>query len=144
MKSFKLVSLQVVTAGDELVDIELKEGLIINKEDEQNRWLLEGFLNKENYNLLMQATKGQYRARIQVVITKQENTPATFDTEILTIKQVEDFYSILFEGSIVSNQAEYASLLLENLMNKGLEGEQLITEFKEKILLRPRISAIKK
>ncbi|MEH6942198.1 YwpF family protein [Bacillus sp. JJ722] len=144
MKSFKLVSLQVVTSEEELVDIELTEGLIINKEDEHNRWLLEGFINKENYDLLLQATKGQYHARIQVVITKKENSPATFDTEILTIKQVDQYYSVLFEGCIVSNQAEFAGLLLEKLIKKGLNGDHLIREFKEKILIRPSISAAKK
>ena len=144
VKSFKLVSLQVVTSEEELVDIELTEGLIINKEDEHNRWLLEGFINKENYDLLLQATKGKYHVRIQVVITKKENTPATFDTEILTIKQVDQYYSVLFEGCIVSNQAEYAGLLLEDLITKGLDGDHLIGEFKEKLLLRPRISAAKK
>ncbi|MGM9924977.1 MAG: YwpF family protein [Bacillus sp. (in: firmicutes)] len=143
MKSFKLVSLQVVTSEEELVDIDLTEGLIINKEDEHNRWLLEGFIDKENYDRIIQATKGQNQVRIQAVITKKENTPATFDTEILTIKQVGQYYSVLFEGWIVSNQLEYASLLLEHLIKKGLDGNTLVSEFKEKMLMRPLISISK-
>lgn len=40
MKTFKLFSLHIVKE-DKLVDIPLEDGLIINKEDEHNTWLIE-------------------------------------------------------------------------------------------------------
>ncbi|WP_050616552.1 YwpF family protein [Bacillus testis] len=143
MKSFKLVSLQIVNSDESLVDIELSEGLIINKEDEQNRWLIEGFIHRNQYPALVDALKGQDRIHVQVVITKKENNPANFDTEVLTIKQVDDYYSVLFEGCIIHSQIEYAEVLLEHLMEKGFSGDTLLEMFKGKIRNRPQLPAFK-
>lgn len=143
MKSFRLISLQIVTSEEDLVDIELTEGLIINKEDEHNRWLLEGFIHQDHYQHLLDTIKDHQRVKIQVIISKKENNPATFDTELLTIKKVEDYYSVLFEGCIVYSQIEYAAVLLEHLMHEGIEGDKLIEQFKEKMKTKPRIVAQK-
>ena len=40
MKTFKLISLHV-TGDHGLIEIDLEDGLIINKEDENRTWLLE-------------------------------------------------------------------------------------------------------
>lgn len=144
MKSFKLISLQVVTSEEELMDVELTEGLVINKEDEHNRWLLEGFIHKDQYKNLQQAFTNQSTIRLQGVITKKENNPAIFDTEILTSKQIDDYYSVLFEGHIVSSQNEYAEMLLRKLLAEGLDGESLIHAFKEKIQTKPHIASSRK
>lgn len=134
----------MVTSDERLVNIEITEGLIINKEDDHNRWLLEGFIHNKHYENLLSGIKDQDRVKVQAVITKRENSPAVFDTEVLTIKKVEDYYSVLFEGHIVSNQIEYAELLLKKLLNEGLEGNSLVTEFKEKLRTRPLIPTSKK
>ena len=42
MKTFKLISLQIVEDA-KLVDVFLEDGLIINREDDQNSWLLEAY-----------------------------------------------------------------------------------------------------
>ncbi|NKE04655.1 YwpF family protein, partial [Mesobacillus selenatarsenatis] len=42
MKTFKLISMQLAD-DDALVDIEMEDGLIINKEDEKGTWLVEVF-----------------------------------------------------------------------------------------------------
>ena len=141
MKSFKLISLQVVTSEEELIDVELTEGLVINKEDEHNRWILEGFIHKDYYENLQKAITNQSTVRLQGVITKKENNPATFDTEILTFKQIDDYYSVLFEGHIVSSQNEYAEMLLKKLLSEGLEGDLLVRAFRENIQTRPRITS---
>lgn len=143
VKSFRLVSLQVVTSEEELVNIELIEGLIINKEDEQNRWLIEGFLHEKHYDLLLGVTKDRKRVPIQAVITKKENSPASFDTEVLTIKKVENFYSVLFEGSIIHSHNNYGELLLEHLVDEGFNGEALVDEFKKQMKTKPRFASNK-
>lgn len=143
VKSFRLVSLQVVTSEEDLVDIELTEGLIINKEDEHNRWLLEGFIHQDHHQHLLDTIKDRRRVKIQVVISKKENNPAIFDTELLTIKKVDDYYSVLFEGCIVYSQIEYATVLLEHLIKEGLEGKELVNEFKDKMRTKPRIVAVR-
>jgi len=141
VKSFRLVSLQIVTTEEQIVNIELTEGLTINKEDEQNRWLIEAFVHSDHYESLAKAIEAQDNIRMQATITKKENNPASFRAQVLTIKKVGEFYSVLFEGYIVSNHFEYAELLLENLINRGLFGEQLIKTFKDKIRSKPRLTA---
>ena len=44
MKTFKLISLQIVE-DDQLVDIELDDGLIISQENDQSTWLIEAYIN---------------------------------------------------------------------------------------------------
>ena len=143
MKSFRLVSLQIITADEQIVNIELTEGLTINKEDEQNRWLIEAFVHSDHYTPLAKAIDAQDTIRMQATITKKENNPASFQAHVLTIKKVDDFYSVLFEGQIVSNHIEYTELLLENLIESGLNGDELINTFKERIRSKPRLYADK-
>lgn len=133
MKSFRLVSLQILTADEQTANIELTEGLTINKEDEQNKWLIEAFVHSDHYDPLAKAIEAQDTIRMQATITKKENNPASFRAQVLTIKKVEDFYSVLFEGQIVSSHIEYAELLLENLIDSGLNGDALINAFKKRI-----------
>jgi len=143
MKSFRLVSLQIFTTDKQIVNIELTEGLTINKEDEQNRWLIEAFVHSDHYPPLARAIDAQDTIRMQATITKKENNPASFRAQVLTIKKVDDFYSVLFEGQIVSSHIEYTELLLENLIKSGLNGDELINTFKERIRSKPLLYADK-
>lgn len=140
MKSFRLVSLQIITADEQLANIELTEGLTINREDEQNRWLIEAFIHRDHYPPLARAIKAQDTIRMQATITKKENNPASFQARVLTIKKVGDYYSVLFEGQIVSNHIQYTELLLENLVESGLNGQELVHAFKEKIRAKAKRS----
>ncbi|MGN1387208.1 MAG: YwpF family protein [Bacillus sp. (in: firmicutes)] len=133
MKSFRLVSLQIITADEQLANIELTEGLTINREDEHNRWLIEAFVHRDHYPPLAKAIEDQNSIRLQATITKKENNPASFQARVLTIKKVDEYYSVLFEGQIISNHIQYTELLLEKLVENGLNGQELINAFKEKI-----------
>ncbi|WP_108668895.1 YwpF family protein [Peribacillus acanthi] len=143
MKSFKLVSFQIMTGIKQTEDVELQDGLIINKEDEHNRWLLEAFVTEDEFQRIGPFLK-EDNIWIQVVITKKENDPAAFETKILHKKKVQNYYSILFEGHLKNLKIEYAELLLENLVQQGVQGEQLVEEFKRKIRIRPKISSSSK
>ena len=46
MKSFKLISLQIITESKQLIDVELVDGLIINKENKSNTWIVEALVRK--------------------------------------------------------------------------------------------------
>jgi YwpF-like protein len=143
MKSFKLVSFQIITGIKQTEDVELQDGLIINKEDEKNRWLVEAFVTGEEFKRIEPFLKGD-TIWIQAVITKKENDPAAFETKVLHMKKVQDNYSLLFEGHLKNLKIEYAELLLENLVQQGVQGEQLVEEFKKKIRIRPKISSFQK
>ena len=143
MKTFKLISLQIVSQNGDLVEIELTEGLSINKE-EQNRWLIEAFVCEEEYHTFNDAVGHQDRVEAKVVITKKDNSPVMFNTEVLTIKKIENYYSILLEGFMVSTRSGYSEKLLEYLVDKGLTGDELMAEFKDKMSSKPKIDLLKK
>lgn len=143
MKTFKLVSLQLVEEKG-LVDIELDDGLIINKEDEKSSWLLEAFVDKSYLEYFKKRADDKDELTIQVVITKKENDPAAFQTKITSISELENHISILFEGSLRRTKNDYAELLLQDLLDKGYSGDSLIDEFKEKMHSKPRLAAAKK
>ena len=142
MKTFKLISLQVVES-DSLVDIDLKDGLIINQENDQNTWMLEAYVDKsyDDYFKKLQA-KGE-DVIVQVVITKKENSPAAFQTKILTIKHVANHISILLEGTLMKMYYDYAEIVLKKLIEKGLTGDELLSEFKTILRSKPKITAAK-
>lgn len=142
MKTFKLVSLQLVEE-DGLVDIELDDGLIINKEDEKSNWLLEAYIDKAYLDFFKKRADKGDELIIQVVITKRENDPAAFQTKITSINELEDHISILFEGSLKRTKNDYAELLLQDLLGKGFRGDNLLDEFKLKMQSKPRLAATK-
>ncbi|WP_080843861.1 YwpF-like family protein [Cytobacillus gottheilii] len=138
MKTFKLVSMQVVEE-DKLTDIELDDGLIINKEDEQSTWLLEAYINSQYRDFFQQ--KSDQELVVQVVISKKENDPAAFVTTILSINELENHISILFKGQLKRSRNDFAEILLQELLTQGLSGEELINEFKLKMRSRPKLAA---
>ncbi|MFS0666519.1 YwpF family protein [Peribacillus frigoritolerans] len=144
MKSFKLISLQIVTENLNLIDIALTDGLIINKENDARSWLLEAFVEEKHFKELeplLPDIDGE--VYIQAVITKKDNEPALFQTVLRTIRKVGNHYSLLFVGHIQKTRSKYAELLLEDLVQKGLVGDELIKEFKQKIRSKPKLATNK-
>ncbi|KAA0565901.1 hypothetical protein F0342_04225 [Bacillus sp. CH30_1T] len=143
MKTFKVISLQVVE-NDELHDFEIVDGLIINKEDGQSTWLVETYLSNEYIEFFQEAQQRKEDLEIQVVISHKANDPAAFMTTIRCIKELDEHISIMFEGKLKKQRNEYAELLLDDLVRKGYSGEELIREFREKMVSKPRIPATAK
>ncbi|CAH0127898.1 YwpF family protein [Peribacillus castrilensis] len=144
MKSFKLISLQIVTENLNLIDIALTDGLIINKENDARSWLLEAFVEEKHFKELEPSLPDiDGEVYIQAVITKKDNEPALFQTVLRTIRKVGNHYSLLFVGHIQKTRSKYAELLLEDLVQKGLVGDELIKEFKQKIRSKPKLATNK-
>ncbi|AZV62095.1 MULTISPECIES: YwpF family protein [Peribacillus] len=144
MKSFKLISLQIVTENLNLIDIALTDGLIINKENDARSWLLEAFVEEKHFKELEPSLPDiDGEVYIQAVITKKDNEPALFQTVLRTIRKVGNHYSLLFVGHIQKTRSKYAELLLEDLVQKGLVGDELIKEFKKKIRSKPKLATNK-
>lgn len=144
MKTFKLISLQVATKEKEYMDIPLTDGLIINKEDEGNTWIIEAFVANEQFRKFEQLISAGQEMSVQAVITKKDNDPATFKTVVDTLKKVDGHVIILLEGHLQKTRSKYAELLLEDLIRQGADGNELISQFKEKMRSRPKLAAIKK
>jgi hypothetical protein len=138
MKSFKLYSLDVVE-DDTLIEVPLVDGLIINKEDEHSNWLLEAYTDLSLYDYFKKISEQDRDIIVEAVITKKENAPAYFQTRICSLTKFEKHISVLFEGIIRRNKSDYSELLLESLIQKGLEGPTLLTEFMEKMKSKPKL-----
>ena len=138
MKTFKLYSLDVVE-DDSSVEVPLVDGLILNKEDDQSTWLLEAYTDLSLYDYFKKISEQNRDIIVEAVITKKENAPAFFQTKICSLLKFEKYISVLFEGHLRRNKSDYSELLLDSLMQKGLEGEELLKEFKEKMKSKPKI-----
>jgi hypothetical protein len=143
VKTFKLISLHVVEDYG-LIEIKLLEGLVINKENDTRTWLLEAYVSTIYLDYFEDLLKKGSQFTLQIIISRRENDPAYFYSESLKINQLsEDKMSLLFSGK-VKNANTYAELLLADLIEKGLSGEKLLNEFKEKMLTKPSISPVQK
>jgi hypothetical protein len=140
MKSFKLVSLEIVE-NDTTVNIPLHDALIINKEDDRFTWLLEAYTDLSLYDYFKKIYDEDREIIVEAVITKLENDPAFFQTKIVTLNKFENRISVLLEGHLRRKRRDYSEILLESLLQKGLGGEELLNEFKEKLKSKPKIKA---
>ncbi|MGS2777442.1 YwpF-like family protein [Robertmurraya sp. GLU-23] len=139
MKTFKLISLQIID-DSEALDITLHDGLIINKEDERNRWLIEAYVGANYHDFFTKLLESEKETPAQVVISKKENDPASFTTRVLSVKKIDGRLSVLFEG-FLKRSKNYAELLLSDLINQGLSGEELLSEFREKMMTKPKLTS---
>lgn len=142
MKTFKLVSLQI-EENSGLKDIVLEDGLIINKEDEDSTWLIEAYIPKSYFDYFQNIFQQGNQLNIQVVITKKDNFPAPFTAKVHYIKILDQHISVLLKGNLRRMRSEYAELLLQDLVDKGLSGNKLLVEFKEKMQTKPRVTPLK-
>jgi len=143
MKSFKIVSLQVIKDGN-IKDIVLDDGLIINKEDGKKTWLIEAYISKEYHDFFRAAQQSSDDLDVQVVITHESNDPAPFSTHVRGMKEFENHISVLLEGFLRVKRSNYAELLLSDIVQEGFTGEELINEFRNRMKKRTKYVASKK
>ena len=142
MKTFKLVSLQVVEEN-QLLDIELEDGLIINQENDRGQWMIEAYMDNSYFDYFQSISEKAEDLVVQVVITKKANSPAAFKTKIMTIKQLENHISILLQGQLMKTNNDYAVMVLNKLIEKNLAGNELLDEFKEIMRNKPPLTLAK-
>lgn len=143
MKSFKIVSLQVIVDGN-IKEIVLEDGLIINKEDGKKTWLIEAYISKEYHDFFRAAQQRQDELDVQVVITHESNDPAPFSTRVRGMNEFENHISVLLEGYLRVKRSNYAELLLSDIVREGFTGEELIEEFRNRMKKRTKYVASKK
>jgi hypothetical protein len=137
MKTFKLISLQILEDAG-LIEINLMDGLAINKEDDQHTWLLEVLTDQSYQKYFQSLLDGNGDLIVQVIISRRENAPAFFKTKLLSIKPLGNHISILFEGTLNNRSTnDYAELLLAKLIEQGLSGNDLLSQFKEQLITKP-------
>lgn len=135
MKTFRLNTLEIIEGTDSDKDIlqhqiPLLEGLIINREDERNQWLIEAYVEQKHYAFFTKLEQTREEIMVQVKITKESNPPATFITSITGINEIGDNMNVLFMGTIVDKQREIVENMLKDLIDQGYHGEELLDKFK--------------
>lgn len=128
MKSFSIVSLHL-NENEEYRELDFSEGIIINKEAEENSWLIEISLQKSREERLKKYLNKA--VDILVKITRPTNAPAHFLGELVDINEIEDTISVIFKGEIQATNANYPVELLEELLEKGFTGDELMEKFKQ-------------
>ncbi|MGM8214289.1 YwpF family protein [Bacillaceae bacterium W0354] len=135
MKTFKLVSLEILEkSGEDLINkqIPLKDGLIIDREVDQNRWLLECLIGKDIADYFNEKKQLGRELVIQVRITKETNPKATIVAKILSVNNIEKDANVILKGNIVNREREQVEKMLQELIEAGYQGESLLKKFKEK------------
>lgn len=135
MKTFKLKGLKIVANEEKEISqkvIPLLDGLVINREDDYG-WLIEAFID-ESYESYFKSIEDMEELIIQVKITREENDPAFFITEIVSINQISDGkINIVFQGQVVDHRKSRIEELLQEILEQGYQGESLLKKFKELI-----------
>lgn len=134
MKTFKLKCLEIIEDKNEdiiLNDIPLLDGLTINREDEENTWVIEAYTEQTYMEFFKKLKKENDEVLIQVKITKESNDPATFLTSIIGINEIGSQMNVLFSGIIVDKQKSKIQEMLTTLVEEGYQGESLLEKFKE-------------
>ncbi|HLS36307.1 MAG TPA: YwpF family protein [Bacillota bacterium] len=130
MKTFKLISLQVIEEHTKTT-IPLHDGLIIDQEDDYNRWIIEAFIDQKYKSFLKKMSKNE-NVILKVKITKESNKPATFQTTIAHITNIDHRMNVIFTGKIVNDQENKFEKQLADLIEKGYEGKQLLEQMKKR------------
>jgi hypothetical protein len=133
MKTFKLVGLQVVYDDLHRKEISLIDGLVINKEDGRNRWLIETYVDKQYEPLFLELQKENDEFRLQVTISNKSNDPANMIATVRSITLMNEHISVLMDGLLIRNKTDLAEVVLAGLVEKGLQGEALLKEFKHQL-----------
>lgn len=136
MKTFKLKALSIIEDTDGEVNhrnIPLIDGLTINREDEENQWIIEAFIEDSHFTYFQELKNSRNEVIIQVKITKVTNAPAIFITSIIEMNKIGKDMNILFKGTIIDHHKEEIEDMLQSLIEKDLQGEELLLQFKKKL-----------
>ncbi|MGM0896917.1 MAG: YwpF family protein [Bacillota bacterium] len=136
MKTFKMLSLAVVD-GEHLEDYPLHDGLIINQENSQRSWVLEMLLDQKHEAAFLDMKQTGKVYDVKVVISYPGNEPATFEVIIHAVKPVGEHVSVLMKGTLKRARRKYAETLLSELLEDGLEGQELLDRFESDMRERP-------
>lgn len=135
IKTFKLKGLEIMEDKDNEIArkrISLIDGLVINRED-PNGWLIEAYM-EDGFKEYFDGIHGVKELMIQVKITRKENDPAFFITEIVSINEIGDqTINVLFKGKVVDHRKSRIEEMLKMIIEEGYQGESLLKKFKELI-----------
>ncbi|KIP21068.1 YwpF-like family protein [Anoxybacillus ayderensis] len=130
MKTFKLVALTLL--HEQKQDIPLIDGLMINKEDENKRWLVEAYIEQTYRELFTSLKENGTTFDALVTISRTTNDPAHVRATVRSVTLMGERISVLMDATIVK-RSNLAEVVLEDLVQRGLHGETLLQQFKQQM-----------
>ena len=138
MKTFKMISVEVIQ-DDGVLAFPLYDGIIINQENSHRLWVLEMFLDASHQDIMEKWKVEETLLTVRVVISYPGNEPASFIVAVEDWRQIDDRISVLMKGRLKRARSKYAEHLLEELLDEGLEGDQLMERFETGMWDRPKL-----
>lgn len=139
MKSFKIISFNIINNDERKINLPLIDGITINQENDEQSWILEVFLDGKYKETFENFKNSNEDFDVQVVISFSENEPAPFTVKVIDILQLEDHISVLMKGKIKLLKQKYAEQLLINLLEENLSKDELLKKFAQGMKERPTL-----
>ncbi len=138
MKTFKMLSVGILHE-ERMQDFPLIDGIIINQENSHHMWILEMFIDKGHQSTFEKWMADEELLEAKVVISYPENEPAAFRVAVKGVKLIGDNVSVLMKGRLKRVRTQYAEQLLEELIDEGIGGADLLQRFESDMRSRPRL-----
>lgn len=136
MKTFNMLSLGI-EKDDQVTDYPVHDGLIINQENKERSWILEMLIDIQHLETFEKLKESEETIDVQVVISYPGNEPAPFEAVVRKVKIIGDHASVLMKGTLKRARRKYAETLLSELLEDGLEGQELLERFETDMRTRP-------
>lgn len=136
MKTFNMLSLGI-EKDDQVTDYPVHDGLIINQENKDRSWILEMLVDIQHLDIFEKLKNSEETIDVQVVISYPGNEPAPFEVVVCKVKVIGDHASVLMKGTLKRARRKYAETLLSELLEDGLEGQELLERFETDMRTRP-------
>ncbi|GAF14526.1 hypothetical protein JCM19045_3845 [Bacillus sp. JCM 19045] len=136
MKTFKLHALQVIDGQQGQMKqhlIPLKDGLIINMENDEHTWFVDAVISKEDAIQFENEQEADRHMLVSVVITSKNNHPAVMITSIESITELAEGKSVVLKGKIVSGRDDVLEDVFEDILEEGINREVVLDEFKRRV-----------
>ncbi|WP_240374531.1 YwpF-like family protein [Bacillus piscicola] len=132
MKTFRLVSLHLLLNAEGKITqkiIPLQQGLIINREEKDGTWLIEAVVSNEHKEFFDKRKETEETMVLEVLITDEKNEPALFVGQVKDTVELSEHISVMISATITTGKDDVSSLILEDLINDGFSGKELLQEF---------------
>lgn len=136
MKTFKMLSLGI-EQEEQVTDYPVHDGIIINQENKERSWVLEMLVDLTHQEVFNRLKESNETIAVQVVISYPKNEPAPFEVVVKDVKIMGDHVSVLMKGTLKRARRKYAETLLSELLEDGLEGQELLERFETDMRTRP-------
>ena len=105
MKTYRLYSLKILTK-ENLAQIErniaIEDGLIINMETQDRKWLIDAIVENEDKKTFDVYANDSFE--VEVVITSNQNSPAKMQVNIRNITKLSNKTGVLLEGTMITKK----------------------------------------